>query len=186
MTIKAVHLEIVSDLTSDGFLAVLRRFNARRGIPEHIYSDNGTNFVGANNKLKEIYALVNQFANQHRIKWHFIPPLAPHFGGIWELTVKSFKHHLKRVIGDSLFTYEELETFTTEVESILNSRPITSISTDPNDLLVLSPAHYLIGKPITSLPESDLLSVPENRLSIWKHIKSPTRFLGKMEFEILK
>ncbi|XP_025997421.1 uncharacterized protein LOC113005763 [Solenopsis invicta] len=176
---QAVHLELVSDLTSDGFLAALRRFNARRGIPEHIYSDKGTNFVGANNKLKEVYVLinseehktlVNQFANQHRIKWHFIPPLAPHFGGMWESTVKSFKHHFKRVIGDSLFTYEELETFTTEVEGILNSRPITSISTDPNDLLVLSPAHYLIGKPITSLPESDLLSVPENRLSIWKHI----------------
>jgi hypothetical protein len=51
---KAVHLELVSDLSSDGFLAALRRFIARRGIPNHIFSDNGTNFVGANNQLKEM------------------------------------------------------------------------------------------------------------------------------------
>ncbi|XP_067216867.1 uncharacterized protein [Linepithema humile] len=105
-----------------------------------------------------------------RITWHFIPPIAPHFGGLWESSVKLFKHHFKRVVGDSLFTFEELTTFVTEVEGILNSRPITTISTDPNDVLVLSPAHYLIGKPITALPEGDLSSVPVNRLSTWQHI----------------
>lgn len=179
MAIKAVHLEIVSDLTSEGFLAALRRFIARRGLPEHIYSDNGTNFVGANNQLKELYVLVNseehkdlvnKFASERRITWHFIPPAAPHFGGLWESTVKVFKHHFKRVIGDSLFTFEELNTFTIEIEGILNSRPITSISSDPNDLLVLSPAHYLTGKPLSTLPEYDLRTVSANRLSTWQHI----------------
>mgnify|MGYP002717571259 CR=1 FL=1 len=179
MSVKAIHLEVVSDLTSDGFIAALRRFIARRGIPEHIYSDNGTNFVGANNQLKELYALfqsdehkntVNKFANGRRIRWHFIPPVAPHYGGLWEASVKIFKHHAKRVLGDSLFTFEELNTFVIEVEGILNSRPIASISSDPNDLLVLTPAHCLIGRPITTLPEGELLSVPANRLSTWKHI----------------
>jgi len=179
MSIKAVHLEVVSDLTSDGFLAALRRFTARRGIPQHIYSDNGTNFIGANNQLKELYALLNSedhksristFACEHRITWHFIPSVAPHFGGLWESTVKMFKHHYRRVIGDSLFTYEELSTFTAEVEGILNSRPITSLSSDPNDMSVLTPAHYLIGKPLTTLPEGDLTCVPANRLSTWQHI----------------
>lgn len=179
MTIKAIHLEVVSDLSTDGFIAALRRFIARCGIPEHIYSDNGSNFVGANNKLKETYALFNSekhkeiidnFSNERRITWHFIPPFAPHFGGLWESSVKLFKHHFKQVIGDTLFTFEELNTFTTEVEDILNSRPITTISSDPNDLMVLSPAHYLIGKPITSLPETDLSSVPVNRMSTWQHI----------------
>ncbi|XP_011705890.1 PREDICTED: uncharacterized protein LOC105461097 [Wasmannia auropunctata] len=126
-----------------------------------------------------MYVLINserhkdkvfKFAGQHRINWHFIPPLAPHFGGLWESSVKSFKHHFKRVVGDCLFTFEELNTFTIEVEGILNSRPITSISSDPNDLLVLSPAHYLIGKPITSLPEENLVSIPITRLSSWQHI----------------
>lgn len=179
LAIKAIHLEVVSDLTSQGFLAPLRRFVARRGVPEHMHSDNGTNFVGANNELKELYALlnsedhktlVNRFASEHRLKWHFIPPVAPHFGGLWESSVKLFKHHFKRVVGESLFTFEQLNTFTVEVEGILNSRPITSISSDPNDLLALTPAHCLIGKPITSLPESNLLSVPDNRLSTWQHI----------------
>lgn len=179
LSIKAVHLELVSDLSSDGFLAALRRFIARRGIPNHIYSDNGTNFVGANNQLKEMYALfnseqhkdrINHFSTERRIQWHFIPPFAPHFGGLWEATVKLFKHHFKRVIGDSLFTFEELTTFITEVESILNSRPITSLTSDPNDSLALSPAHYLIGKPLTTLPEGDMTCVPANRLSSWQHI----------------
>ncbi|XP_039306760.1 uncharacterized protein LOC113004056 [Solenopsis invicta] len=151
----------------------------RGEVYRNVYSDNGTNFVGANNQLKDLYAVFNsnehkkllqQYASDRRITWHFIPPTAPHFGGLWESTVKSFKHHFKRVIGDSLFTFEELNTFVVEVEGILNSRPITSISSDPNDLLVLSPAHYLIGKPLTMLPENDYTSISDNRLSTWQHI----------------
>ncbi|XP_067213071.1 uncharacterized protein [Linepithema humile] len=84
--------------------------------------------------------------------------------------MKLFKHHFKRVVGDSLFTFEELNTFIVEVEDILNSRPITAISTDPNDVLALTPAHYLISKPLTTLPEDNLISVAANRLSTWQHI----------------
>ncbi|XP_067214206.1 uncharacterized protein [Linepithema humile] len=179
MAVKAVHLEVVSELTSDGFLAALRRFISRRGIPTHVYSDNGTNFIGANNQLKELYVLfnsdqhknkINQFSIENRITWHFIPPIAPYHGGLWESTVKLFKHHFKRVVGELLFTFEELNTFTVEVKRILNSRPISSISSDPNDLLVLTPAHCLIGRPLICMPEPDFSSVPANRLSSWKHI----------------
>lgn len=147
--------------------------------PTNVYSDNGTNFRGANNHLKELYVLLNsdeykfqteRFAVEHRIAWHFIPPMAPHFDGLWESTVKSFKHHFKRVVGELLFTFEELNTFVIEIEGILNSRPISSISSDPNDLLVLTPAHCLIGRPLTALPELDYSSVPANRLSVWQHI----------------
>jgi len=79
MATKAVHIEIVSDLTTDEFLGVFRRFTGRRGIPEHVYSDNGTNFVGANNQLRELYALlnseqfcvdVNNYATKKNIVWH--------------------------------------------------------------------------------------------------------------------
>ncbi|XP_070515381.1 uncharacterized protein [Cardiocondyla obscurior] len=200
MAVKAIHLEVVNDLSSDGFLTALRRFVARRGVPEKIYSDNGTNFVGANNELKDLYALLNseqhkklvlQYASDTKISWHFIPPAAPHFGGLWESTVKIFKHYFKRVVGDTLFTFKKLNTFVIEIEGVLNSRPtyfsvltplptyisaylhlgvLTSLSSDSNDLNALSPAYCLIGRPITTLPEIDLVSVPNNKLSIWQHI----------------
>ncbi|XP_036146048.1 uncharacterized protein LOC118646704 [Monomorium pharaonis] len=194
-TIKAIHLEVVSDLTTDGFIAALRRFVARRGMPEHIHSDNGTNFVGANNKLKEMYALLNsdthkehvaKFANDHRITWHFTPPYAPHFGGLWEASVKLFKHHFKRVVGDSLFTFEELNTLVVEIEGILNSRPITPSSSDLNDLLALTPAHYLIGRATMALPEARLTEIPTNRLSTWQHItKVRQDFWSRWKLEYL-
>ena len=180
LTVKAVHFEVVSDMTAEGFIAALKRFIARRGLCQNIYSDNGTNFVGANNEMKEVKetlqseeynaSVYKHLANQG-IKWHFIPPQSPNFGGIWEAAVKSFKRHLKRVVGDELLTFEELNTFITEVEAILNSRPLTPISTDPNDLLVLTPGHFLIGTSLTSAPEIDLKDIPRNRLSSWQLIQ---------------
>ncbi|CAK9831432.1 hypothetical protein ANTRET_LOCUS8425 [Anthophora retusa] len=174
---KAVHLEVVSDLTTDAFLAALKRFVGRRGICKNIYSDNGSNFIGANNELLELHEAlqkdnrIRNFLIGKEITWHFMPPLSPHFGGLWEAAVKSFKHHLKRVVGDELFTYEQFETFAIEIEAILNSRPLTPLSSDPNDPSALTPSHFLIGNPLTSLPESDFRATPANRLSSWQHIQ---------------
>ncbi|GFV92970.1 hypothetical protein TNCV_1693631 [Trichonephila clavipes] len=92
---KAAHIEAVGDLTTDSFIAALRRFSARRGAPRHIYSDNGTNFVGARRNL-------TKYGN-----WHFIPPSSPHFGGIWESGIRSVKFHLKRVLGETILTFED-------------------------------------------------------------------------------
>ncbi|XP_076384154.1 uncharacterized protein LOC143262078 [Megalopta genalis] len=174
---KAVHLEVVSDMSSEAFLAALKRFIARRGICRNIYSDNGTNFVGANNEMVDLLRSlseqeeIRQYVVERKITWHFMPPLSPHFGGLWEAVVKSFKHHLRRVVGDELFTFEQFATFTTEIEAVLNSRPLTPLSSDPNDLSALTPGHFLIGGIMTSVPEADFTKTVTNRLSTWQHIQ---------------
>lgn len=102
LTVKAVHLELVSDLTAEAFIACLRRFVARRGRPEKIWSDHGSNFVGASRQLRELFDFLRQqeleqvvfdFCSSQGIQWDFVPERAPHFGGLWEAAVKSLKKH---------------------------------------------------------------------------------------------
>ncbi|XP_021964112.2 uncharacterized protein LOC110859463 [Folsomia candida] len=180
-TTRAIHLEVVSDATTQAFLAALRRFVARRGKPADIYSDNGTNFVGAEKQLKEFIKLSK--SNEHNqkvfntlseegITWHFNPPAAPHFGGLWESGVKSTKFHLKRIMGLQRLTFEELSTLTCQIEAVLNSRPLTPESTDPTDLRALTSGHFLIGQALTSVPDSDLSEVPVSRLIRWQLIQN--------------
>ena len=180
--------EIVSDLSTERFLAAFRRFIGRRGIPSCVYSDNGSNFVGANNQLRELFVLLNgesfqtsvsDYASRLNIKWRFNPPLSPHFGGLWEAAVKSFKHHFYRVVGDTSLTFEGFTTLAAEIEAILNSRPIGCISSDPNDPAVLTPAHFLIGRPLIMLLQPDYTTVPRNRLSIWRFITKATQDFWK-------
>lgn len=171
MAVKAVHVEVVSDLSTPAFIAALQRFVSRRGVPMNIYSDCGTNFQGADNVLR--FHLQDPSARDLLsaaipCKWHFNPPAAPHFGGLWEAAVKSVKYHLKRVIGNQLLTFEEMVTLTHRIEAVLNSRPITPMSTDPNDLRALTPGDFLIGCPILALPDPDVTSTPINRLTRWQ------------------
>lgn len=92
---KAIHLELVGDYSTPAFLNAYSRFCARRGLPTAMYSDNGTTFTGADRELKSAYQLAVQdpdFQNStasDNVAWHFIPPSAPHFGGLWEAGVKS-------------------------------------------------------------------------------------------------
>lgn len=85
-----------------------------------------------------------------------IPPAAPRFGGLWESAVKSAKHQLYRVVGETRLTYEELYTVLKQVEACLNSRPLSPLSTDPNDLTPLTPGHFLIGDSLLAILEPDL------------------------------
>jgi len=100
--------------------------------------------------------------------WHFNPPGAPHFGGLWEAGVRSVKFHLHRVIADYCSTFEELTTTILQVEACLNSRPLTAMSTDPTNFEVLAAGHFLIGRPLLAVPDEDVMNVHQNRLSRWQ------------------
>lgn len=172
---RAIHIEVVSDYSSSTFIAAFKRFAARRGQPSSLYSDNGTTFKGADAQLQAMFQEASQLhrdvaealAND-RTSWTFIPPHAPHFGGLWEAGVKSIKHHLRRIVGDALLTFEEFTTLTAQIEAVLNSRPIHPLSSDPSDLSALTPGHFLIGCAPTAIPESVPLDLNTHRLSRWQ------------------
>jgi hypothetical protein len=172
---KAVHLEVASNLTTDVFLMCLKRFVSRRGRPNQVFCDNGNNFIGANNEIANFIqsnsnSIVQNAANDN-IKFVFSPAYAPNFGGLWEAGVKSAKYHIKRILGNTHLTFEELSTLFAHVESILNSRPLTPLTSDPNDLQPLTPGHFLIGRTFTSVPSPDLREIRTTRLDRFQRIE---------------
>lgn len=177
MIYKAVHLELVSSMDADSFIAALTRFvNLRAGNVQHMYSDNGTNFVKADRELREAYEIWQDHAvmshlEAHSIQWHFNVPAAPHHGGLWEAAVKSTKYHLKRMGGAHLFTFEELATLLAKIAACLNSRPLTPMSSDPADLTALTPGHFIAGRAMITPYEGYLSETPMNRLSAWQRIQ---------------
>ena len=184
MATKAIHLEVVTRLTSEAFLAAFDRFVSLRGLPSDVFSDCGTNFVSAARTLQkwnDWYLKVetqDEIANQmtfRATKWHFSPPHSPHFGGIWEAGVKSAKTLMMKTIGDTALTYEELATVLYKIAAVLNSRPLCPLSTDPAEFDYLSPGHFLIGEPMLSVPEPSLLETPINRLDRWQLLQRMTQ-----------
>lgn len=168
---RAVHIELAVDLSTAAFINAFKRFISRRGTCLNMYSDNGTNFIGAKSYFDELSKMVNskdyktalsyEFL-QEGITWNFNPPSAPHFGGSWESNIRSIKLHLKRVIGDQLLTYEEMTTVLTQIEAVLNSRPLTMLNSDPSEPTALTPSHFLTLGPLNSLYTADVSTVSTN------------------------
>lgn len=184
---KAVHLELLTSLSTDCFLAALDRFIARRGLPSCLFSDQGTNFKGAARVLDETYtflkrnepAIIDHLTGRE-IQWTFNAPSNPSSGGLWEAGVKSVKHHLKRILNDRPLHYEEFLTLLVRIEALLNSRPIGVPASCPvDDVQCLTPGHFLIGAPLVARPETNLTDVPSNRLTRWELISQVTQHLWK-------
>lgn len=180
MSTKALHLELVMDLSSESFIAAFKRFAARRGVVRNIFSDNGTNFQGAVRHLKEVHQYfkekqnsegIHRYLTEHEINWKFIPPAAPHFGGLWEAGVKRVKHHLKRITSSAHLTYDELNTLLCQIENCLNSRPLVPISDNIDDCLVLTPNHLLTGGSVMLVPETEVNESVKHYRSRWQYIQ---------------
>lgn len=150
LTVRAIHLEIASTLNTDSCIMSIRKFISRRGCPVEIFSDNGTNLRGAEREIRTCLEELNnseiiRWTSIHNIKWKFIPPGTPHMGGCWERLVRSVKSILLVTLKQRNPPEEVLQTLFCEAEHIVNSRPLTEVSIDPEEMEALTPNHFLLG-----------------------------------------
>ncbi|KAL1448058.1 hypothetical protein WDU94_015587 [Cyamophila willieti] len=191
MSVKAIHLELLSSLSTPCFLAALDRFIGRRGLPSVIHSDNGTNFRGAARHISETQQFlstshdeISSHLRDREVSWTHIASRSPWIGGIWEAGVKSVKKHLKHVLHNHSFNYEEFLTILISCEAICNSRPLCAVGVNPNDGVdVLTPGHFLTGAPLLARAEIDVsdtyippvkrwLLITQASQSFWKRWKA--------------
>lgn len=147
---RAVHLEIAYSLTTDSFIMALQRFICRRGTPEHIYCDNGTNFVGAKRELQKTYNIdyscLAEKSLIYGIKWHFNTPASPHHGGAWERLIQSIKKVMNEILKTKSPRPEVLHTVMVQVEAVMNNRPLTYVPIEPNTEAAITPNSLLLGR----------------------------------------
>lgn len=166
---RAVHIELAASLTADSAIQAIVRMAARRGWPKTLHSDNGTNFHGAERELREAWEEMDKkkLANEMSTKgvdWRFIPASAPHMGGSWERMVRSIKTALYAILREQAPREETLRTALAEAEFVINSRPITHVSSDHRDEEALTPNHFLIGPP----QPTPQICPPEERVDLRK------------------
>jgi hypothetical protein len=176
LSTRAIHIEIAFTMDTDSFINSLRRFIARRGKPELIRSDNGTNFTAGNKELKQAIKewnedKIHEFLLQRSITWKFNPPTASHQGGVWERCIRTVRKVLTSLLQEQTLDDEGLSTLMCEVESIINSRPITKSSDDSNDVEALTPNHLLLLRPCPSLPPGIFSEDDTYSRRRWKQIQ---------------
>jgi len=152
-TTRAVRLELCTNMGTDKFLLALQRFVGRRGLPNTIYTDNARTFHAANFELSDLWkqlstSKTHQFLAHNGIVWKFIAPRAAWWGGWWARMVGTMKCCLRKVLGQSRLTEEQLNTTLVSIEAAVNSRPITQ----DEDSAALTPAHFLTGEGLTTIP----------------------------------
>ena len=151
---RAVHIEVVSDLTVQTFLLAFRRFSSRKSLPSIMISDNASTFLAAAEDLQKLFEseTLQRELGRHNVTWRFIPKRAPWYGGFWERMVGLTKQAIKRTLGRAFVTIQQLETIVIEIEAMLNDRPLTYVSPDLSDPEPLTPSHLLFGRRIRQVP----------------------------------
>ncbi|XP_055928674.1 uncharacterized protein LOC129959809 [Argiope bruennichi] len=180
---RSVHLELVGDLTTDTFLLAFRRFISRLGLCSVVVSDNARTFKRAELEIKLIWNVLNHadvknFYSANGIKWNYIVERAAWWGGFYERMVRTVKTALRKTLGKSCLTVEHLLTVLTEIEGMINSRPITYVGSDTEEPIALTPAHFLLGKRVTSLPSVRLHL--DSNLSSRKCLIKPFNYREKL------
>ena len=158
---RAVHIEVAESLDTSSCVDAVRRFVARRGNVKEIYSDNGTNLVSTNKELRTSLKdldqdLMNKYATSRGIQWYFNPPAASHHGGVWERQIRTIRKIMNAILNEQNMktagSDEQLRTLMCEIEMTINSRPLTRMSDDPNDLDVITPQNLLLLHQTSSVP----------------------------------
>lgn len=167
---RMVHVECVSDLTTQRFLWALQRLAAIYRMPSKMFSDNAKTFKGAAIELKKIHESwktteMEGFLNSKGTSWQFITPRAPFQGGIWEAAVKATKFHMKRILHTQVLTFEQYQTLFAKISAVLNSRPMVPLNDDPIEINYLTPAHAMIGEKLVQPLAYDLSEIPINRIN---------------------
>ncbi|GFY52787.1 integrase catalytic domain-containing protein [Trichonephila inaurata madagascariensis] len=182
-TYRAVHLELTSSLSTEAFLLSLRRFIARKGRPRIIYSDNGTNFRGAQGELNGIdWEKILKLTTIQRIVWKFNPPTAAWWGGWSERLVRVLKELLRRTLGNAVLTTEELQTVLCDCESVINSRPLTYLSENSDDLVPLCPAMFLVENRNLDVPDIDY----RDTVNLHKRVRYRRKLLNDLRHRFRK
>lgn len=140
---RAVYVDIATGLSADEMMMILSRFIDTHGLPKNMYSDNATNFKAVKKELEKL-------ENFCGMRWSFIPPASPHFGGAWERMVGAIKKVLKKVLHEKYPREEVLRTALKAAEKIVNTRPLSYVSSDVDDPEALTPNHFLRPANVTS------------------------------------
>ena len=185
LTRPAVHLELATDMTTDAFILALRRFIARRGHVKILRSDNGSNIIVTEKRLKHALTCIDQnkvaqtLWKQH-ILWKFNPPVSPWMGPVWEASVKTVKQAPRTITKERLFTEDALTTFLCKVESSVNQRPLTPNSNSIDDFEALTPYHFLLGSHSSNPSPGDFSDSQINlRRTKWKAVQAATNIFWR-------
>ena len=166
---RAVHLEATPDQSTETFLRCLKRFSARRGLPSKFISDNGKTFKAASKYLKTVFkdGTVKEYLTNLGLEWIFNVECAPWWGGAFERFVRSTKCCLRKLVGRAQFSFDELVTMLAEIESVINSRPLTCVSMDDMEE-PLTPSHLIVERRIRNLPDhlSQLEDIGDEEFSL--------------------